>query len=142
MRNIQSGFTLIELMIVVAIVGILAGIGYPSYSSYIQNTHRNDAKAGLSKLLLLQEQFYLDNNQYATSLVSGATDTLTGWGNSSSYYTFSLDPSSSTSSYTAIATVNTDSSQASDADCHIFTINGTGARTSANMVKKETDDCW
>lgn len=142
MRNLHKGFTLVELMIVVAIVGILAGIGYPSYSAYIQNTHRNDAKAGLSRLMLLQEQFYLDNDQYATSLVRGAKDTLTGWGNSSSYYKFTLDPSSSTSSYTAIATVTTDSVQASDSDCNTFTINGTGARTSANTAKKGTDDCW
>lgn len=142
MKNLHKGFTLIELMIVVAIVGILAGIGYPSYSAYIQNTHRNDAKAGLSKLMLLQEQFYLDNDQYATSLTSGANNALTGWANTSQYYKFTLDPSSSTSSYTAIATVNASSSQATDSNCHTFTINGTGAKASANATKAETTDCW
>lgn len=138
----QTGFTLVELMIVVAIVGILAGIGYPSYSAYIIDNNRNDAKTGLYKAQLLQEQYYLDNGQYATSLASGATGTLSGWSDSSDYYTFALDPSSSTSSYTLIATVAASSSQATDSDCASFTIDHFGVTTSLDSTNIVTTDCW
>ncbi len=144
MTTKQTGFTLVELMIVVAIVGILAGIGYPSYSAYIIDNNRNGAKAALYKAQLLQEQYYLDNGQYATSLASGAADTLfdAGWRDSSDYYTFALDPSSSTSSYTLIATVAASSSQATDLDCTAFTIDHFGVTTSLNSTNTVTTDCW
>ena len=51
----QQGFTLIELMIVVAIVGILSAIAYPSYAEYVRRGHRADARAGL-----LQAQQWLE----------------------------------------------------------------------------------
>ena len=55
----QNGFTLIELMIVVAIIGVLSAIAYPSYQSYMKKSARADAKVGLTKLADKQERFYL-----------------------------------------------------------------------------------
>ena len=142
MTTKQIGFTLVELMIVVAIVSILAGIGYPSYRAYIIDNNRNDAKMALYKAQLLQEQFYLDHGQYATSLASGATNTLSGWDDQSDYYNFALAPSSSTSRYTIIATVTTSSIQAADTDCASFTIDHLGATLSLNSTNTVTTDCW
>ena len=142
MKQLAQGFTLIELMIVVAIVAILAGVGYPSYQSYIMDNNRNEAKTGLMQLQLLQEQYFLDNRSYASSLASGAVNTLSGWSDSSALYDFSLDASSSANSYIAIATANASGAQASDADCRSFRLSSVGERTATNSANNSTTDCW
>lgn len=67
----QSGFTLIELMIVVAIVGILAAIAYPSYQSYVERTGRADGQAKLMEIMQAQERFYSQNQTYTANLGAG-----------------------------------------------------------------------
>lgn len=68
-RTRGYGFTLIELMIVVAIIGILAAIAYPSYRQYVQRAHEADAQSFLLTLSNLQERYLLDKRAYADSLV-------------------------------------------------------------------------
>ncbi|RZI82174.1 MAG: prepilin-type N-terminal cleavage/methylation domain-containing protein [Rubrivivax sp.] len=68
-RRRAQGFTLIELMIVVAIVGILASVAYPSYTDYVRRSSLPDAFQGLSSAQIKMEQYYQDNRTY----VSGAT---------------------------------------------------------------------
>ena len=66
----NKGFTLIELMIVVVIIGILAGIAYPAYQEYIFKGRRADAKAGLLSLQLAQEKFRANCIEYADNIVA------------------------------------------------------------------------
>lgn len=87
----QNGFTLIELMITVAIVGVLASIAYPSYTSYIIKGNRAAAQAQMLDIANRQQQFLLANRAYAT------TDTL-----NTSGYTL---PSTLTGKYTHAVTV-------------------------------------
>lgn len=59
-----AGFTLMELMIVVAIVGILAAIAYPSYMDSVRKSRRADAKAALSNAVQALERYYTEKNTY------------------------------------------------------------------------------
>ena len=61
------GFTLIEMMIVVVIIGVLASIAYPAYNRYSTQTRRSDAKIALTQAASQQERFYSDCNWYATT---------------------------------------------------------------------------
>lgn len=59
-----SGFTLIELMIVVAIIGIIAAVAYPSYQEYVRNAKRADAETALMELAHFMERYYTANGRY------------------------------------------------------------------------------
>lgn len=64
----QQGFTLVELMVTIAIVAILATIAIPRYSQYVQRADRSDAIAPMQSILNAQERFFLNNRQYTTDL--------------------------------------------------------------------------
>ncbi len=66
-NNKQSGFTLMELMIVVAIVGIIAGIALPSYQAQVAKSKRADAKIALLKYAQIQESYFVQNLSYANT---------------------------------------------------------------------------
>ena len=124
-----SGFTLIELMIVVVIIGILASIAYPSYVDYITRSNRSEAYAALMKVANLQEQYYLDNRSYTVDLsdlgLAGASITT-----DNGLYEIS---SSGTSSFTVSAKAL--GSQATrDTGCGTISLTDTGAKT--------PEACW
>ncbi|HDG63971.1 MAG TPA: prepilin-type N-terminal cleavage/methylation domain-containing protein [Thermococcus sp.] len=74
-RNNEKGFTLIELMIVIAIIGILAAIAIPQFSAYRTRSYNSAAQADLRNAATAQEAFYVDNQRYCQtiSLLAGAT---------------------------------------------------------------------
>ncbi|MBI5782942.1 MAG: prepilin-type N-terminal cleavage/methylation domain-containing protein [Gammaproteobacteria bacterium] len=70
MKRTPSGFTLIELMITVVIIGIIAAIAYPSYSNYMTQTRRSDAQIALTTAANQQERFFTECNSYAPSITA------------------------------------------------------------------------
>jgi prepilin-type N-terminal cleavage/methylation domain-containing protein len=66
----HAGFTLVEMMIVVAILGVLGAIAIPMYSSYVESSRTAEGKSNLQQLRVLQEQYFSDNGEYAAK---GAT---------------------------------------------------------------------
>jgi type IV pilus assembly protein PilE len=129
-----GGFTLIELMIVVTVIAILAGIAYPSYQSYLVRGSREACKSELLQLQNLQEKIYLNSNAYAVSLTlayNGRNDGglgVTSAKTSDNKYNLTISPTSGTTvqSYTITATPVTGMSQASDGN---ITVASDGTRT-------------
>lgn len=70
-RNAQSGFTLIELMITVAIVGILAAVAYPAYTDSVRKGKRAEARTALMNLLQQQERYLTQMNTYSETFAAG-----------------------------------------------------------------------
>lgn len=75
--QLLGGFTLIELMIVVAIVGILAAIAYPSYQESVKKSRRSDAQSALTGLSVAMERYYNDEgNTYVGATLGSAKDAI------------------------------------------------------------------
>jgi type IV pilus assembly protein PilE len=71
--NKSAGYSLIELMVVVAIVGVIAAIAYPSYQGYLSDTYRAQAVADLKVCALAMDRFYSDNFTYAGATAGTGT---------------------------------------------------------------------
>jgi len=128
-----KGFTLIELMIVVAIVGILAAIVYPSYSEFVVHSDRGEAQRELVRLANLQEQLFVDRRSYTadmTDLGMGADPYITESDN------YSIGAVTANNGATYILTATAQGSQTRDTACNILTINEAGQQGPANS------DCW
>lgn len=133
----HRGFTLIELMIVVAVVAILGAIAVPSYNEYIRRAHRADARAGL-----LQAQQWMERAATATGVYpTGALPAALSWtGDASKRYTIGLSAGNTPSAYTLVATRR--GSQAGDR-CGDFTLTHTGVRDALNLAAgTSAAECW
>ncbi len=69
-RKKSTGFTLIELMIVVAIIGIIAAIAYPSYQDQVRKSKRTDGHTKIMDAMARQERFFSENNTYTTDMTA------------------------------------------------------------------------
>lgn len=130
-RHRMRGVTLLELMAVVAIIGILAAIAVPSYRNYVMRAQRTDAMSALLRVAAAQEKFYLQNNQYTDDLDAlGIPGTENGW------YDLAIDNTDVARDFTVTATAASGGAQESDSHCATFSLTSTGVKTATNT------DCW
>jgi len=129
LRNKTKGFTLIELMIVVAIIGILAAIAIPNFLRYQQKAKQAEAKANLGAIFTSEVSYYGENNIYATRKDGGGNVLLNWSPTGTTRYAYSVSGVSSTA---FLATASGKISNAAGAVDDVWTIDQT--RTLANTV--------
>jgi len=136
-RQRQSGFTLIELMIVVAIVAIIGAVVYPTYQNSVLRARRADGHEFLQRIAAAQERFYTNRNQYTEEL-SGATGLSLGSTTSEAgHYGVRAVVPAGGQSYTL--TASPEPTQSRD-QCANLTVNNVGAR---GFSGSETNGrCW
>jgi len=146
-KNKEKGFTLIEVMIVVAIIGILASIAYPSYVKSVQKGKRADAKVELLRIAQMQEGFFAQNMSYAANLAGLGLPTT--YKSEQEVYSIAVaglpagcaPGGSPCTSFNIVATPL--GSQLHDTECPRFTLTasgqkGTAASASADQIRR----CW
>lgn len=131
MRSRSEGFTLIELMIVVAIVGILAAIAYPSYTEYVKRTHRSEIASLLTEQVQALERYYSKAvpPSYVGATISGGN----------SYY--NIAPTTLTATDFKLSA--TGKALMANDKCGVFTITNTGKFDNEGAASGVTrKDCW
>lgn len=140
--HLEKGFTLIELMIVVAIIAIIAAIALPSYDASVKRGKRNDGKAYLLDLASQQETFYAQNLSYANS-ITGATQLNTSATSTETFYTLTLAvlPAGCSAAGVKCRTFAlTATPTFSDDLCTTLTYNNSGVK--GNAGTGSVNDCW
>jgi type IV pilus assembly protein PilE len=128
MKKRNSGFSLVELMIVIAILGILASVAYPSYTSYVKKGSRADGIDSLLSLAGRMEEYYMNNDTYADATVGSATS-------SDGLYTLAIT-SADGFNYLLTATP-----AKGDPECGNLTLDSLGQK-GVTAAGATADDCW
>ena len=125
------GFTLIELMITVAIIGILASIALPAYSDYIRHAKITEATSVLSDLRVRMEQFYQDNRSYVSSGTTCGAAMPT-----QDFFTMSCTATATTYTLTATGKSGT------DVNGFVFTLDQQNTRKTTGGAYGTSTTCW
>ena len=128
-----KGFTLIELMIVVAIIAIIAAIAIPAYSDYVTRSKRADGKTGLLAFQLEQEKFRANNPTYASAAALGLPAN-----SPDDHYQITVT-NFSAASYALSATPN---ASQNDPECATLTIDESSNKSATGNAVDPASTCW
>lgn len=145
MNRHTRGFSLVELMITVAVIAILAAVAVPAYRQYVMRASRTDATAALLRLASAQERFYLQNNRYADDgeLADAPPAGLGITGTERGMYALAIDSEDLAVGYVATATAIDGEGQSADTDCVEFSVDQQGLRRAEDSGGTATTDrCW
>jgi type IV pilus assembly protein PilE len=143
----MRGFSLIELLLAMAITGVLAALALPGYSQLMHRALRQDARLALLRLQHRQENHFANHLAYASQLGDGAPPGLAISPRSESgHYLLELQTAADGMTYTAVARADPAGRQAQDVHCAQLAIDETGRRRSADATNAWRDDdpwrCW
>jgi type IV pilus assembly protein PilE len=130
----SSGFSLIELMITVAVVAILASIALPAYQEQVAKSKRAEGKSALLRAAQSMERYYTSNNTYAAPALSDAGISSYSGDSGESAYNITL-PAATATTFTLTATPTF-----TDANCGVLSITNTGVKTETGS--KDVAYCW
>lgn len=142
-HGLRRGFTLVELMIVVAMIAIMVALAMPSYESHVRKARRIDARNALLDLALRQEKHFSIHNRYSTAAADLGYPALphaVTHSGSASFYTLTLTGDGR--SYSAKATPT--GPQARDTQCYAYTIAQSGLRGNLDAANASlaSGPCW
>jgi type IV pilus assembly protein PilE len=145
MPNTSRGFSLIELMIALVIVGVLAGIAYPSYNAYILKGNRTEAKTRLLQLAQLQERNFTERNTYTTNCAGllGVVGTVysASSNSSSSGYQITCAAGAPGIATSYLLSAVPQGNQTNDTRCGTLTLAHTGAKQISGGTGSAAE-CW
>jgi len=136
-RGCAAGFTLIELMITVVIIGVLAAIAYPSYMRYVARANRSAAESFMLEVTSRQERYLLDARQYAADLATlgmAVPDTVSG------NYSVTITGVPATPPAYVVQAAPIGGQAGNDANCGTLTISSTGAKAASGPGG--VANCW
>jgi len=143
--QLKQGFTLIELMIVVAIIAILGAVVYPSYQSAVLKTKRAEGRAALMQVMQTQERFYSQNNTYAAFTMAAPNNFRWFSGEAPTSSSYEISGAACTGELISnciqlTATPGTANVNSSfrDAKCGNLLLTSTGVRAASGTAT----DCW
>ena len=131
-RADQVGFTLMELMIVVTVIGILAAIAYPSYTEYVRRSKRVDAQTELLEMAQFMERYYTENNSYVDAVLP-VTESPKDAANKAYDIEFAAAPTASAYTLRAVPKNSMDGD-----GCGTLTLTSTGVKGAGGTVS----ECW
>ena len=139
--SMNAGFTLVELMIAVVIIGILAAIAYPSYTAYVQRSHRAQLKTIMLENAQILERFFTEANAYDVNATGAAPAIFDRSPKpNEGRLTYSIGVVSDTTSFTLTATPVVGGPMEGDA-CGKFTLNQLGQRGLLDNTSSIAE-CW
>jgi len=141
-QDTESGFTLIELMIVVVVIGILSAVAYPAYTDHMFKSRRSDAKTVLADIASKQQQYFADNKTYANTVAELGVPALSTKG----YYNILMNGTGAVVSggvtiytgFTVTAQPIAAGPQGGDTKCTSLTITSSGKKTHSGTAA----ECW